>query len=152
MAVMRALVFLFLVFSVENAAARECHHGWTPFGTKCYKFFSGSVDWVTAEINCQSIDANLASVRNTVENNFLQTLLVSADTRAWIGAHDGEKKGQWLWSDGSQFDLTNWCSGQPDNSGGKEDCLEINFSNNHCWNDAPCSTTMSYICAKPLIS
>nr|XP_055046134.1 galactose-specific lectin nattectin-like [Misgurnus anguillicaudatus] len=149
MAVMRALVLLFLVFSVENAPAQHCPHGWTPFGVQCYKFFSQSVNWATAEKNCQSIDANLASVRSTVENNFLLSL-VSADTRAWIGGHDGEIEGHWLWSDGSQFDFTNWCSGQPSNNyqGSPEHCLEINY--NHCWNDEQCSSTMSYICAHPM--
>nr|XP_055046137.1 galactose-specific lectin nattectin-like [Misgurnus anguillicaudatus] len=150
MAVLRALVFLFLVFSVENAAAQHCPYGWTPFGVQCYKFFSQSVNWITAEKNCQSIDANLASVRNTVENNFLLSLIVPADTRVWIGGHDGEVEGQWLWTDGSPFDLTNWCPGQPDNFQGKENCQEINFTTNHCWNDAPCSSTLGYICAKPL--
>ncbi|XP_073722002.1 ladderlectin-like [Misgurnus anguillicaudatus] len=153
MAVMRALVLLFLVFSVESAPAKEkCPNGWTPFGVQCYKFFSRSVKWVTAEKNCQSVDANLASVHNIVENNFLLSLLVSAKTRAWIGGHDGEQEGEWLLTDGSQFDFTNWCSSQPDNYGGQEHCLEINTHDNHCWNDIPCSTTMGYICAKPLRS
>ncbi|XP_073724590.1 galactose-specific lectin nattectin-like isoform X2 [Misgurnus anguillicaudatus] len=149
---MRALVLLFLVFSVESAPAHHCPHGWTPFGVQCYKFFSQSVNWVTAEKNCQSIDANLASVRSIVENNFLLSLLVSADTRAWIGGHDAEIEGQWLWSDGSQFDFTNWCSGEPDNNkhNNPENCLEINYSNNHCWNDELCSFTMNYICAHPM--
>ncbi|XP_065145813.1 ladderlectin-like [Paramisgurnus dabryanus] len=149
---MRALVLLFLVFSVENAAAQEkCPNGWTPFGVQCYKFFSQSVNWATAEKNCQSVDANLASVRNTLENNFLLNL-VPATTRAWIGAHDGEIDGQWLWTDGSQFDFTNWCSGEPNNNSGAESCLEINFYTNRCWNDIYCANTMSYICAKPLRS
>ncbi|XP_065145826.1 galactose-specific lectin nattectin-like [Paramisgurnus dabryanus] len=151
MAVMRALVLLFLVFSVGNAAAEEdCPNGWTPFGVQCYKFFSQSVNWATAEKNCQSFDANLASVRSTAENNFLLSLLVPADTRAWLGGHDGEVEGQWLWTDGSQFDFTNWCSGQPDNGGGKENCLEISYTTNRCWNDQTCSSPTSYICAKPL--
>nr|XP_055046129.1 ladderlectin-like [Misgurnus anguillicaudatus]XP_055046130.1 ladderlectin-like [Misgurnus anguillicaudatus]XP_055046131.1 ladderlectin-like [Misgurnus anguillicaudatus] len=153
MAVMRALVLLFLVFSVESAPAKEkCPNGWTPFGVQCYKFFSRSVKWVTAEKNCQSVDANLASVHNIVENNFLLSLLVSAKTRAWIGGHDGEQEGEWLLTDGSQFDFTNWCSSQPDNHGGTEHCLEINTHDSHCWNDVPCSNTMGYICAKPLRS
>ncbi|XP_073724614.1 ladderlectin-like [Misgurnus anguillicaudatus] len=151
MADMRALVLLFLVFSVESAPAQDCPHGWTAFGVKCYKFFSQSVNWATAEKNCQSIDANLASVRNTVQNDFLLRL-VPGTTRAWIGGHDGEVDGQWLWTDGSQFDLTNWCPGSPSNTGGKENCLEINDSKNHCWNDEPCSTTMNYICAQPMRS
>nr|XP_055046133.1 galactose-specific lectin nattectin-like [Misgurnus anguillicaudatus] len=151
MAVMRALMLLFLVFSVQSAPAQEkCPHGWTRFGVKCYKFFSQSVNWATAEKNCQSADANLVSVRNTVEHNFLLSLIVSANRAVWIGGHDGEVYGQWLWSDGSQYDFTNWCSGQPDNKGGKEHCVDLNFKNNHCWNDVSCYATMSYICAKPM--
>ncbi|XP_065145817.1 ladderlectin-like [Paramisgurnus dabryanus] len=151
MAVMRALVLLFLVFSVENAAAHDCPYGWTPFGVKCYKIFTETVDWVTAEKNCQSVDSNLASVHNTVEHNFLMSL-VSVDTHVWIGGHDGEMDGQWLWTDGSHFVFTTWCSGQPDNNGGKENCLHLNYTDKHCWNDAPCSTAMNYICAKPMRS
>ncbi|XP_073724575.1 ladderlectin-like [Misgurnus anguillicaudatus] len=149
MAVMRALVLLFLIFSVENAPAHHCHHGWTPFGVKCYKFFSESVNWATAEKNCQSVNANLASVRSTVENNFLLSL-VPADSHAWIAGHDGEIDGQWMWADGSQFDFTDWCSGEPNNLGVLENCLMINWTNNHCWNDAQCSYETSYVCAKPL--
>ncbi|XP_065145801.1 ladderlectin-like isoform X2 [Paramisgurnus dabryanus] len=131
MAVMRALVLLFLVFSVQNAAAKKkCPRGWKPFGVQCYKFYSHAVNWVTAEKNCQSVGANLASVHNTAENNFLLSMLVSVGTRVWIGGHDGEIEGQWLWSDGSQFDLTNWCPGEPNNNKNKnpENCVEINFS------------------------
>nr|XP_055046306.1 ladderlectin-like [Misgurnus anguillicaudatus] len=99
--------------------------------------------------NCHSIGGKLASVRSTAENNFLLSL-VSANTHAWIGGHDGEIDGQWLWTDGSQFDFTNWCSGEPNNyRGNPENCLEINHTTNRCWNDAPCSTAMGYICAKP---
>ncbi|XP_065145809.1 galactose-specific lectin nattectin-like [Paramisgurnus dabryanus] len=151
MAVMRALVLLFLVFSIESAPAKKkCPRGWTRFDGQCYKFFSQSVNWVTAEKNCRSIGAYLASVHDTEQNNFLLSLLVSANTRAWIGGHDGEIEGQWLWTDGAQFHFANWCSGEPNNYGGKEHCLEINFRNNRCWNDEPCYTTMSYICAKPM--
>nr|XP_055045604.1 galactose-specific lectin nattectin-like isoform X1 [Misgurnus anguillicaudatus] len=148
MAVMRALVLLFLVFSVENAAAQHCRYGWSHFGVKCYKFFSELVDWVTAEKNCQSVDANLASVHTRGENNFLLSL-VSGDTPVWIGGHDGEMVYKWLWTDGSPFVFTNWCSGEPNNFNDSERCLDINYSNSRCWNDDICYRTKSYICAKP---
>lgn len=33
----------------------------------------------------------------------------------------------WLWSDGSVFDFSLWHSGEPSNTGGAEDCLEMNY-------------------------
>ncbi|XP_056614710.1 ladderlectin-like [Triplophysa dalaica] len=147
MAVMRGLVLLFLVFSVENAAAEDCSFGWTPFGVECFKFFPQTVDWVTAEKNCQSLDANLASVRSKAQNEFLLSLM-PVSTRVWIGGHGGEMKQQWLWTDGSPFDYTNWCKTEPNNKGGSEHCLEINWTSNTCWNDEACSTTSGYICAR----
>ncbi|XP_065145818.1 galactose-specific lectin nattectin-like [Paramisgurnus dabryanus] len=151
MAVMRALVLLFLVFSVENAAAQDdCYYGWTPFWMKCYQFFSESVDWATAEKNCQFYGANLASVHDIEENNFLLSLIVPhVDRHVWIGGHDGEIKEQWMWTDGSPFYYTNWCPTKPDNNYDKRHCLDINYSPDRCWNDDTCSNKKSYICATP---
>ncbi|KAG1949139.1 ladderlectin-like [Pimephales promelas] len=116
------------------------------FWTRCYKYFSDASNWITAERNCQSLGANLASVSNKLENKFLLRLLPSPSTRTWIGAHDAVQDGHWLWSDGSVFSFTNWCSGEPNNAGVPEDCLEINFTADRCWNDVPCSISLSYIC------
>ncbi|KAI7789584.1 ladderlectin-like isoform X1 [Triplophysa rosa] len=147
MAVMRGLVLLFLVFSGENAAAEDCKFGWTPFGVECFKFFPEAVDWVTAEKNCQSLDANLASVRSKAQNEFLLSL-VPANTNVWIGGHDAEMEKQWLWTDGSPFDYTNWCNTEPNNKDGSEHCLELNWTKNRCWNDGTCATLKGYICAQ----
>ncbi|XP_067219590.1 ladderlectin-like [Chanodichthys erythropterus] len=153
MAMLRGLLLLFVIICMGNANVNldeKCPFGWKNFGVRCYKYFSQSVDWITAERNCLSLDANLASVHHKPENDFLQSLLPSSSTRSWIGAHDGIKDGQWLWSDGSEYDFTNWCSSEPNNSGGPENCLEINFSTNRCWNDKACSEKFTYICAKDL--
>lgn len=37
------------------------------------------------------------------------------------------QEGLWLWSDGSYFGFTNWSPGQPDNVGGSQHCLVLNF-------------------------
>ncbi|RXN38610.1 zinc finger MYM-type 1-like protein [Labeo rohita] len=130
MAMLRSLLLLFTVFSMGNAdvdKVEKCPYGWTNFGVRCFRFFSQQVNWITAEKNCQSLDANLASVHNKLENDFLLSLLPSS-TLCWMGAHDGEQDGQWLWSDGTPNDYTNWCPGEPNNSGSPENCGEINFS------------------------
>ncbi|KAK7140341.1 hypothetical protein R3I94_012833 [Phoxinus phoxinus] len=73
-------------------------------------------------------------------------LLPSSSTISWIGADDAVQDGEWLWSDGTVFDYTNWCFEEPNNSGGPENCLEINWTSNHCWNDASCTSTKNYVC------
>ncbi|KAK9976692.1 hypothetical protein ABG768_021897, partial [Culter alburnus] len=95
--------------------------------------------------NCQSLGANLASVHNKPENEFLLGLLPSSSSRAWIGAHDAVQEGQWLWTDGSLYDFTNWCSGEPNNLG-TENCVDISWTSNRCWNDLTCSGQIGYIC------
>ncbi|XP_051566428.1 ladderlectin-like [Myxocyprinus asiaticus] len=149
MAVMRTLLLLVCMFTLGNTTAEKCPFGWTPFGEQCYRFFSQQVNWVTAEKNCLSLDANLASVHSKADNDFLLSLL-SVSGRSWVGGSDGVQDGQWLWSDGTTFDYTNWCSIEPNNNGGSENCLEINWTGNHCWNDITCSASMGYICAKGL--
>lgn len=44
----------------------------------------------------------------------------------WMGASDIQREGQWLWISGTPLPNSfPWSGGQPDNAGGKEDCLEI---------------------------
>uniref|UniRef100_A0A671KG66 C-type lectin domain-containing protein n=1 Tax=Sinocyclocheilus anshuiensis TaxID=1608454 RepID=A0A671KG66_9TELE len=142
MAMLRSLLLLFIVFSMVNAEVdivEKCPFGWTHFGGRCYKFFSQSANWITAERNCQT------------ENDFLLSLLPTSTTRCWVGTHDGEQEGQWVWSDGSTYDYTNWCSAEPNNDG-VENCGEININqmSNRCWNDQPCSSQTGFVCAKSL--
>uniref|UniRef100_A0A8C2F263 Ladderlectin-like n=1 Tax=Cyprinus carpio TaxID=7962 RepID=A0A8C2F263_CYPCA len=153
MAMQRSLLLLFIVFSMGNAEVnlvKKCPYGWTNLGVRCYRFFFQTVTWITAE-NCQSLDANLASVHSKIENDFLLSLLPSSSTRCWFGAHDGEVEAQWLWTDGTPFDYTHWAPGQPDNKGEPrtESCGELNYENNG-WNDGTCLTPQGYVCAKYL--
>ncbi|XP_016398390.1 galactose-specific lectin nattectin-like [Sinocyclocheilus rhinocerous] len=154
MAMLRSLLLLFIVFSMGNAEVnlvKRCPYGWTNFGVRCYKFFSQEVNWITAEKNCQSLDANLASVHSKIEHDFLLSLLPSSSTHCWFGTHDGEQEGQWLWTDGTPYDYTHWAPGQPDNTGEPitENCGELNYKNNG-WNDGSCLTPQGYVCAKYL--
>lgn len=48
--------------------------------------------------------------------------------------------------DFSNVNYTDWSSRQPDNGGGKEDCLEIRKAYNYQWNDAVCTYKIGYIC------
>uniref|UniRef100_A0A8C1C9G9 C-type lectin domain-containing protein n=1 Tax=Cyprinus carpio carpio TaxID=630221 RepID=A0A8C1C9G9_CYPCA len=114
------IIFLMFIYWIVSLV-KKCTYGWTNFGVRCYKLFSQKVNWVTAE-KCQSLDANLVSVHNKIEHDFLLSLLPSSD------------EGEWLWTDGTPFDYTHWAPGQPDNLQ-SENCGEFNYNNNR-WNDA----------------
>ncbi|XP_052414569.1 ladderlectin-like isoform X2 [Carassius gibelio] len=151
MAMLRSLLLLFIVFSTGNAAGkpdkgRPCQYGWTNFETRCYKFFSQLATWIEAERNCIDQHANLASVNKEEENSFLLGLLPSPTTRCWIGVQDAVEEGEWLWSDGTNYDYDNWCTGEPNNLN-VENCGEINWTSDECWNDSTCTNPKGYICA-----
>ncbi|XP_067307389.1 type-2 ice-structuring protein-like [Pseudorasbora parva] len=147
MEMLRSFLLLFVIFSMGNAG-KECPCGWAKFGLRCYRFFPETVNWVTAQRNCQRFGAALVSVHSRAENNFLLSLVPSS-TRAWTGGHDGEINGQWLWTDGTAYDFTNWCVTEPSNKCA-ENCLEINWTSGRCWNNELCSTLMGSICVADL--
>uniref|UniRef100_A0A8C6WES5 C-type lectin domain-containing protein n=1 Tax=Neogobius melanostomus TaxID=47308 RepID=A0A8C6WES5_9GOBI len=147
----QALITLFIVpqsHAVEND--QGCPVGWTLFGTRCFKFFDSTLTWMNAEKSCQSHGANLVSIHSAEEHDFIVDLIKKATGEnqwTWIGGHDAVVEKQWMWTDGSVWDYSNWLKGQPSNHGGNEHVAMINWLE-PLWNDAPEHSTMAYICAK----
>ncbi|XP_032422555.1 galactose-specific lectin nattectin-like isoform X2 [Xiphophorus hellerii] len=129
-----------------------CPTGWSEFGNRCFLFQNTQTDWATAERACNDLGANLASICNSNDHNFLKNLVNSKKgsyERTWVGGHDGEKEGVWLWSDGSKFTYNQWGSGEPNNYGGNENCMEINLKGSIIYlNDEGCTRNSFSICAK----
>ncbi|KAL3983740.1 adhesion G-protein coupled receptor G2 [Sarotherodon galilaeus] len=125
---------------------RHCPPFWYSFNGRCYKYVAthmswADADWANAELYCLSQGANLVSIHNTEEENFVRSLIGNSDpTQAptWIGL-----KGRWMWSDGSVVGFVNWNAGEPNNVAGKEHCATNNFSSPKKWNDYPCSHSFS---------
>ncbi|XP_055007218.1 galactose-specific lectin nattectin-like [Boleophthalmus pectinirostris] len=129
---------------------QDCADGWTKFDSHCFKFFEEQKTWTEAEKSCHSLNGNLASIHSEDENTFVVGMIVEATghlASTWLGGNDAVLEGTWMWSDGSAWDFTAWADSQPDNAGGNEHNMHINF-NGPYWNDAPNSVTLPYICAK----
>ena len=45
-------------------------------------------------------------------------------------------------------DYTHWEGGQPDNSDGDENCVNLEENFNMLWNDMSCHTLQNYICER----
>ena len=64
----------------------------------------------------------------------------------WIGASDLMVENEWRWLNSDRpLDYANWPPGEPNNSGGNENCVEIKVT---AWNDCPCASLNWYICEK----
>ncbi|XP_067298921.1 ladderlectin [Pseudorasbora parva] len=150
------LLFALTVNGVIEGAStdiigRKCPRGWEKFGTQCFKYISESKTWAEAEQHCVDHGGNLASVQSKVTSNFLKTFVKKHSTgitRTWIGAHDAPQELIWFWSDGSKFEYNDWHTGEPNNGGGAERCVEMGFGDEKRWNDARCDTRLHFICCR----
>ncbi|CAL8272641.1 unnamed protein product [Arctogadus glacialis] len=128
----------------------SCPSFWYDSGTDCYKYVSGLLPWADAELYCRSLGANLASIHNASEMNFITTLIENFDPTKgyhWIGFSDSQKEGAWMWSDGSRGDFASWSQGQPDNHHGVEDCAHIYWNPmDPAWNDEDCTYSFPSVC------
>ncbi|XP_071490219.1 echinoidin-like [Diadema antillarum] len=175
-------VLLILVAAVEfhwATASCCCPAMWTAFGNHCYRFFSYSRSWFEAEGHCRSFTspsvgsgegspsalAHLASIHSQAENDFLHTFFETSRARndsqplgvyatLWIGLHDLEEEGVFVWSDETPVDFENWAANQPNNSGTgpNSDCVSLLGGYIGKWHDRWCrALTKQYICKMPYV-
>ncbi|XP_005950263.1 ladderlectin-like [Simochromis diagramma] len=161
MKLMTASALLFAMATLTTAAGEwylvkkspSCPCGWTEYYNQCFIYVAKPMSWAQAEINCQSMNANLASTQSLEEYQMIQRLIsdtTQQDGHAWIGASDAIKEKFWFWSDGTPLKYTNWCTGQPDNFQGNQNCAYVNFSDKKCWDDGGCESFIPSVCAKKI--
>ncbi|MEQ2275125.1 hypothetical protein XENORESO_021066 [Xenotaenia resolanae] len=134
--------------------SQGCADGWTalPHFRNCYRLFhnvdwSQKKSWEAAYEDCISRGANLVSIHNQEEEEFLS--LYSKDSTKWIGLKHNPTEGGYSWSDGTPLSHTNWGHGEPNNHEDREDCVEMVSSTNGSfswWNDLNCDAHQDWIC------
>ena len=92
-----------------------------------YRLTPGLQSWQKSQEFCQNWGGDLAMHRvKTLENRkeLIQNLRIS-NIDFWIGANDIASEGNWVWVDGERASSSEliWKNGQPDNSGGVQDCV-----------------------------
>uniref|UniRef100_A0A8C4UQS2 Macrophage mannose receptor 1-like n=1 Tax=Falco tinnunculus TaxID=100819 RepID=A0A8C4UQS2_FALTI len=123
---------------------------WVPFHGHCYYFeASKKRSWSQAHQECARLAANLVSIGDYTEANFLADtieILHGKSPNFWIGLKKNDR-GQWVWADKSAMDFVNWQTGEPSNKRHK-DCGEV-CALSGLWNTNVCSFKKGYICKKP---
>lgn len=104
-------------------------------GTSCYRLFPPVAAWQAGRATCQGWGGDLAIIESLAEDEFV---LANITLDVWIGASDQTTEGQMLWVDGEPVTFDHFPSGQPDDFGGNEDCVEKRLMGGF-WNDRPCT-------------
>jgi hypothetical protein len=121
----------------------QCNAG---FYSTYFRFYSTSLDWASARQRCVDLGGNLAYPANQAQQDLLWSM---AGVSAWIGVDDRTSEGSWRTPGGQAISYSRWCSGEPNDFGGNEDCGIVGGG---CWNDYGCHNSLPYLCQMPAVS
>uniref|UniRef100_A0A672QET7 C-type lectin domain-containing protein n=1 Tax=Sinocyclocheilus grahami TaxID=75366 RepID=A0A672QET7_SINGR len=115
----------------------------------CFFKSSELKSWSDSRQYCRDRGADLVIINTEEKQVSLCECLV------WIGLSDTEIEGIMKWVDNSPLNQGFWRKSEPNNYGGNEDCIELNFKREetgwsplNSWNDVPCSEKKKGICEK----
>ncbi len=129
-----------------------------PDNNHLYEYVSASLDWNGAKTAAEArskygATGYLATITSASENSFVAARLLN---QGWMGASDAAAEGSWRWVTGPESgtlfwtgasggsvasgQYASWNSGEPNDSGGNEDCAQY-LVGGGLWNDLPCSGT-----------
>ena len=112
-----------------------------------YLFCESALNWADAETTCEDYGYTLLVVDDATEDAWADGVADTYSTdKWWFGYDDITLEGSWVWVDGSSSTYTNWGSSEPNDSGGNEDCAQLNRYTDGTWNDEPCSSTFYFVC------
>ncbi|XP_017064258.1 low affinity immunoglobulin epsilon Fc receptor-like [Drosophila eugracilis] len=99
------------------------------------------LDWSTAAATCRKIGGYLASIKDQKELDAIQPKL--GFITYWLGTNDQKTEGQFISEASGKRPFLKWRSGEPNNYGGNENCVDLNRGT---MNDASCSNIAYFIC------
>ena len=131
----------------EETEMSTCEHcGAGLYDSRIYKIIEVKLSWFDAYTYCKEIGGHLVTITSAEEQTFVESYMNSQSftTKAWIGAYsDGAR---WQWVTDESFEYTNWCSGEPNCSSGREYFCEINYERSGLWNDLSPFEPRVFIC------
>jgi hypothetical protein len=98
--------------------------------------------WTMSEAEAESLDGTLAVIKNSKEQEWVFSAFGAyggTNRNLWIGLHRSFHGGPLVWVTGEKLDYADWAGGQPDDSGGVEDCVFM-VSSNRPWGLFPAGT------------
>ncbi|XP_053574403.1 C-type mannose receptor 2 [Bombina bombina] len=136
---------------IKQPEVTEGSREWVQYEGAEYKFFEHHSTWVQAQRICTWFQAELVSIHNQNELDFLgqnlQKFSRGQEQHWWIGLHTYENDGRFRWSDGSVLSFVSWATGRPRPYTREKKCVYMTASRED-WGDQKCVTALPYICKR----
>ena len=117
------------------------------YGGHAYMFCEVPVAWTTGETSCLTYGYDYTTVNDVSENTWIiDQSYPRFPGKWWIGLNDRSSEGTFVWANGETATYRNWHSGEPNDSGGNEDCTQLGRWLDDTWNDEPCTSSFRFIC------
>nr|XP_056706508.1 pulmonary surfactant-associated protein D-like [Euleptes europaea] len=113
-------------------------------GGKLFKTDGSHGSFEASKATCFQAGGQLASPRNASENAALQQIIARHNKAAYLGINDMQAEGTFAYLCGDEIGYMNWADEEPNNAGGKEDCVEIYLDGK--WNDRSCTEKRLIVC------
>ena len=120
------------------------------------------LNYSQAEAFCRDkLSTSLASIHDKYDQDLAANLCELTENNAcYIGANDIVNEGEWVWSDGTDFNfgldtrgsVWPWGKNQDENEPndlGNEDCVTLRRIYDYDWEDVSCGQSSSFICNLP---
>ncbi|XP_068002470.1 macrophage mannose receptor 1-like [Melanerpes formicivorus] len=106
-----------------------------------------ALPWQQARKSCQQQDAELLSITEIHEQEYIEELTKNFSSSLWIGLNSLNFNSGWQWAGGSPFRYLNWALGSPSQAPGKL-CGLMNPKKHGKWENQACNQRLGYICEK----
>ncbi|XP_053549015.1 killer cell lectin-like receptor subfamily E member 1 [Bombina bombina] len=80
-----------------------CPQDWVALNGSCYHFSKERLNWTNSKKSCQDMNADIVSMEDQIEKDFISSQVKSRSGHYWIGLTKKENK--WVWETGAQLDL-----------------------------------------------
>ncbi|KAL1280948.1 hypothetical protein QQF64_015548 [Cirrhinus molitorella] len=113
----------------------------------CYNESTGYIkvelwkNWTDAQSYCRKYHADLATIRNSEDQNQIKSIVPSTSW-VWIGLFQDS----WEWSDKWSNFFRHWAVGQPSQSLGSDECVGMSTANSGKWIHESCYLQRPFIC------
>ena len=131
--------------TVTRSAPYPSEASLNPTNGHHYLVVTPAMTWSDGKAKCEELLGHLATITNAEENAFVKDLLVAKVTDGFIGLSDVVTENTFVWVTGEPVSYTNWLGGEPNDSGGNEDVVNVARADGK-WNDYGTSIPLPAVC------